>query len=156
MKKFIYLDIDGVLCLGSEIHPKLTEWGYVYRFNTKAVRVLNEILEKTDADIIISSDWKDHYSLKDLQSIFEWQKVIKKPIDITESLPFTELQFLEEKRAKEILNHIEIHKPGSWVVLDDLDLKTWISEKHFIYLPRFMEGIKQTGKKEEIINKLTI
>lgn len=156
MKKFIYLDIDGVLSLGSEIHPKLTEWGYVHRFNAKAVNILNDILEKTNADIVISSDWKLHYSLKDLQSIFEWQKVIKKPIDVTESLPFTQLQLLEEERAKEIIDHMEKYKPGFWVAIDDLDLKTWISEKHFIHTPRFMEGIKQTGKKEEIINKLTI
>lgn len=155
MKRFIYLDIDGVLCLGSEIHPKLTEWGYVHRFNAKAVKVLNEILKKCDADIIISSDWKEHYSLKDLQSIFEWQKVIKGPIDITPSVPFSNMQLLEENRAKEILQHYETHMPGSWVVIDDLDLRTWISEKHFILTPRFMEGIKQTGKKQEIINKLT-
>ncbi len=154
MKKFIYLDIDGVLSLGSEIHPKLTEWGYVYRFNAKAVNVLNEILESTNADIIISSDWKSHYSLKDLQNIFEWQGVIKTPIDITKTLPFSQHQLIEEERAKEILNHMETYRPGCWVAIDDLNLQTWISTDHFVHTPRFMEGIKQTGKKEEIIRKL--
>ena len=42
--KFMYLDIDGVLSLGSEIHPKLTKWGYVHRFNAKAVKILNDII----------------------------------------------------------------------------------------------------------------
>lgn len=156
LKKFIYLDIDGVLCLGSEIHPKLTEWGYVYRFNQKAVKIFNEILEKTDAEIIISSDWKLHYSLDNLKEIFKWQGVIKEPIDITPSVPYSDMQLLEENRAKEILEHYNIHKPGSWVVIDDLDLRTWISEKHFVLTPLFMEGIKQTGKKQEIINKLIV
>lgn len=154
--KFIYLDIDGVLCLGSEIHPKLTKWGYVHRFNAKAVKILNEIIKETEADLIISSDWKDHYSLKDLQEIFEWQKVIKVPIDVTSSLPYKTLQLLEENRAKEILQHINIHKPRFWVAIDDLDLTFWLNKAHFVLTPRFMEGIKQTGKKNEIINKLLL
>jgi len=156
MKKFIYLDIDGVLCLGSEIHPKLTEWGYVHRFNARAVQMFNEILEVTDADIIISSDWKHHYSLENLQEIFKWQKVIKIPMDITSSIKFSSTQLLEENRAKEILEHVNKIKPGFWVAIDDLDLRSWISDKHFVHTPRFMEGIKQTGKVNEIINKLTV
>jgi len=156
MKKFIYLDLDGVLSLGSEIHPKLTEWGYVHRFNAKAVQMFNEVLEVTNADIIISSDWKQHYSLESLQGIFKWQKVIKVPIDITPSLKFTSMQLLEENRAKEILEHVDKFKPGFWVAIDDLDLRTWINDKHFVLCPRFMEGIKQIGKMNEIINKLTV
>ncbi|HOH61220.1 MAG TPA: HAD domain-containing protein [Bacilli bacterium] len=156
MKKYIYLDLDGVLCLGSEIHPKLTQWGYVHRFNAKAVKVFNEILEKTEAEIIISSDWKDHYTLEDFKGIFEWQKVIKHPIDITKSLPNKTINLLEEQRAMEILEHVDVHKPTFWVAIDDLDLKYWINNNHFVHTPLWMEGIKQTGKKQEIINKLTI
>lgn len=156
MKKFIYLDIDGVLCLGSEIHPKLTQWGYVHRFNPKAVRMFNEVLEKTGADIIISSDWKSHYTLEDFKGIFEWQKVIKYPIDITPSVPFKTIQLLEEYRATEILQHVDIHKPKIWAAIDDLNLSFWINPAHFVHTPRFMEGIKQTGKKEELIKKLTL
>ena len=156
MKRYIYLDIDGVLCLGSEIHPKLTEWGYVHRFNAKAVKMFNEILELTDADIIISSDWKEHYSLESLQGIFQWQKVIKVPIAVTPSIKFTSMQLLEENRAKEILEHVNEIKPGFWVAIDDLDLRTWIPDRHFVFCPRFMEGLKQTGKMNEIINKLTV
>lgn len=156
MKRFIYLDIDGVLCLGSEIHPKLTEWGYVHRFNAKAVQMFNEILKVTNADIIISSDWKGHYSLESLQGIFKWQKVIKVPIAVTPSVKFSSMQLLEENRAKEILEHVDTIKPGFWVAIDDLNLSTWIPDKHFVLCSRFMEGLKQTGKKNEIINKLTV
>ena len=147
MKKFIYLDIDGVLCLGSEIHPKLTEWGYIYRFNARAVQTFNEILEKTDADIIISSDWKDKLSLKVLQEIFEWQKVIKSPIGVTPSLPYRTMQLLEEDRSKEILQHFNEYKPDHWVAIDDMDLEKWITKEHFVLTPRFMEGIKANRKK---------
>jgi len=157
MIRFIYLDIDGVLCLGSENKPKSTKWGYLYRFNKRAVEYLNDILEKTKADIIISSDWKHHFTLEQLQEIFtEWAGVCKPPIDVTPTIPGIMLQRLEEWRAKEILQHVESFNPDSWVSIDDLFLNSWISDEHFVYLPRFMEGIKQTGKKQEIINKLTI
>jgi len=156
MKIFIYLDIDGVICLGSEINPKLTKWGYVHRFNPKAVIVLNDILQQTNADIIISSDWRHHHSLTDLQEIFEWQKVIKLPIDVTPISEFITLHSLESYRASDILEHVGIHKPDKWVSIDDLYLIPYLPENNFVFIPRWMEGIKQTGKKQEIINKLLI
>jgi hypothetical protein len=155
MKKFIYLDIDGVLSLGSEVQPKSTRWGSIHRFNKRAVQYLNEILEKTNADIIISSDWKNHFTLEQLQEIFtEWAGICKLPIDVTPTIPGVTLQRLEEWRAKEILQHVEKFKPVAWVAVDDLFLNSWISDEHCVYVSRFMEGIKQTGKKQEIINKL--
>jgi hypothetical protein len=157
MRKFIYLDIDGVLSLGSEIHPKLTKWGYVHRFNAKAVSILNEILDVTNAEIVISSDWKLHYKLEDLKEIFtEFAHIKKAPMDITPSVKFSNMQLLEENRAKEILEHVDKIKPYFWVAIDDLDLRNWIPDRHMVLCDRFMEGIKQTGKKKEIINKLTI
>jgi hypothetical protein len=151
------LDIDGVLSLGSEINPKSTKWGIIHRFNKRAVEYLNEILEKTDADIVISSDWKNHFTLEQLQEIFvEWGGVWKMPIDVTPTIPGVTLQELEEWRAKEILQHVEKCSPDSWIAVDDLFLNSWISDEHCVYLSRHMEGIKQTGKKQEIIDKLTM
>ena len=44
--KILYTDIDYVLSLSSEYTQKQTKWGWVSRFNAKAVSVYNEILEK--------------------------------------------------------------------------------------------------------------
>jgi hypothetical protein len=153
--KILYTDIDYVLSLGSELHPKMTKWGYVHRFNKKAVQIYNEILEKTGAEIIISSDWKNHFSLQQLQEIFiDYAGIIKAPIDVTPTIPGIILKKLEEWRAKEIMESVLNYKPDAWVAIDDLNLKPWIPENYFVHLPRFMEGIKQSSKKEEIINKL--
>ena len=172
MKKFLYLDIDGVLCLGSETKPKNTKWGFVYPFNKGAVKVLNEVLEKTNPDIIISSDWgnANNFTLEQLQGIFEWQGVIKKPVSITPKVEKTNIQFLERDRAKEIKFHVDIFQPDIWVAVDDLPLHEWWTEElisskrwqdykedmHFVYCPRWYEGIKQSGIKEELIKKLTL
>lgn len=166
--KFLYTDIDGVLCLGSETKSWMTKWGILQKLNKTAVKVYNEILVATDAEIIISSDWKDSLTLEGLGEYFEWQGIIKKPIGVTKSLPWKTMQFLERDRVKEILNHVEEHKPDIWVAVDDLDLHSWQTgelkvpydkneyknDPHFVICTRWYEGIKQSGKKEEIIKKL--
>ena len=165
MIKFLYTDIDGVLCLGSETKTHNTKWGSVYKFNKKAVEIYNEILEKTGAEIIISSDWRNSFILEQLGEIFEWQGVIKKPIGVTPNVKYTSAQFLERDRAQEILMHVKEHKPDVWVAIDDLNLQNWWtgeevicpdqkSDIHFVLTPRWYEGIKQTSKKEEICRKL--
>ena len=153
--KILYTDIDLVLSLLSEVNPKPSKWGLLYRFNDKAVKVYNEILIKTGAEIVVSSDWRDRYSLKELQEIFvEWAGIIKPPIDVTPFMPMTIFQKLASCRAQEILSHVSIHKPESWVAIDDLYLIPYLEDNHFVYLPRANEGIKQSSKKDEVIRKL--
>jgi hypothetical protein len=66
------------------------------------------------------------------------------------------MQLLEKFRAEEILEHVNRFKPYSWVAIDDLDLSLWIPANHFVICTRFYEGIKQSGKSIEIINKLIL
>jgi hypothetical protein len=159
MKIYLYTDIDYVLSLSSEPNMKQTKWGMVSPFNKKAVKVYNDILEKTGADIVISSDWRHHWTLPQLQEIFiEYAGIIKAPICTTGYIKETTLERLAEFRAKEILIHVEQNKPDSWVAIDDLDLSKWllpwVAEDHFVHLPKSNEGIKQTGKAIQVINKL--
>jgi len=153
--KILYTDIDYVLSLSSEYTQKQTKWGWVSRFNAKAVSVYNEILEKTGALPVISSDWKHHYTLTQLQEIFvDFAGISRIPVDTTPYIPGATLQQLEEFRAKEILQHVEKRNPDAWVAIDDLDLSKWIDPLHFVHLPHMNEGIKQSGKAKEVIKLL--
>jgi hypothetical protein len=40
-------------------------------FDTKSVKILNEILEETGAEIVVSSDWKLHATLEELGEYYE-------------------------------------------------------------------------------------
>jgi hypothetical protein len=194
--KVIFLDHDGVICLS-------TEWGGRFKkqqkagrklsqsiaslpvesrfdnFNKKAVKVLNEILEETGAEIVISSDWKNHATVEELGEYYEQQGIIKKPIDFTPWLkdcdwylkeytdfPWSRQFDLEQTRSIEIrqyiINHPEI---THWVSVDDLDMgKTGLyygmefehdwGLTNFVLTPKSTQGIKQTGIKEKIINFL--
>lgn len=155
--KILYTDIDYVLSLSSEPNMKMTKWGWISPFNKKAVSVYNDILEKTGALPVISSDWKHHHTLTELQEIFvDFAGITTIPIDTTPYIPGATLQKLEEFRAKEILQHVEKRNPDAWVAIDDLDLSKWIDPLHFVHCPRMNEGIKQSGKAKEAIEKLNI
>ena len=96
MKPTIFLDLDGVLCTFNEYmrptskfwqkHKEAKELRLPYQFNSKCVKVFNEILIITDADIVLSSDWRTHWNLQELDNIFKYNKVIKSPYLFLRSL----------------------------------------------------------------------
>jgi hypothetical protein len=44
---------------------------------------LNEILEQTGAEIVVSSDWRIWCSVEEMGDYYESQGIIKRPIDFT-------------------------------------------------------------------------
>lgn len=165
--KVIFLDIDGVLCTTNEFlmdkgkfHKKNFVPSFVnmpYPFNSRCVGVLNEILLKTDAEIVLSSDWRKFWDLKKLDLIFRSSGVIKSPINVTTVDPVS-MSWLEKNRANEIgeflLNHREI---TNWVVIDDLNMRGFMkltNDEDRMFVTNSNEGIKMGGIKDKIILKL--
>lgn len=195
--KVIFLDNDGVICLANNWgsrHKKQNEWGgrklsmkgreipLEYRFDNfdvKAVKVLNEILETSGAEIVVSSDWRYHANLEELGDYYELQGIIKRPIAVTDRFKdifpkeWSVLRFradLELERSMEINHWVENHPDVThWVAIDDLDMSVDYLSNHFsakdgsdskpgltnfVHTPRSNEGIKQSGVKEKVINFL--
>ena len=166
--KVLFLDHDGVICLSSE-------WGSRFknkegldsafdRFNDKAIKVLNEIIEETDCEIVISSDWRFHAPLEQMQELYRIRGIKKSPIAYTRSdldwklakdvAPNLEL---EVTRSLEILSWLEDNPQVThWVAVDDMDLSKrpdW-GLKNFVRTPKSDEGIKQSGVKDKILKFL--
>jgi len=154
------MDIDGVLATTHQYYTNRKNWHPTYdcyRFDEKCVKVFNNIIEKINPIIILSSDWKDHYSVEQMNEIFKWNEVNTIITDTTESswaIIFKSAQQLEECRAHEILEYVKKHEIQNWVAIDDLNLSPWISVEHFVRTPRANEGIKQSGIKNKILNIL--
>jgi hypothetical protein len=187
--KVIFLDHDGVICLSTEWggrHKKQKKWGgrklsmtngeipldfRFDNFNKKAIEVLNEILELTGAEVVVSSDWKRWANVEEMGEYYESQGILKKPIAFTPNLsecnnyddtfPWFRQWDLEQTRSLEIkqylLNHPEV---THWVAVDDLNMgkdepwkDVWGLE-NFVLTPRGREGIKQSGIKDKILNHL--
>lgn len=193
--KVLFLDHDGVICLSTEWggrYKKQKKWGgrklsmtpseipleYKFdNFNKKAIKVLNEILEETGAEIVVSSDWKLHCNLEEMGQYYESQGIKKKPISFTPSLndctwynpdsfPWNRTWNSEQSRSIEITQYLIDHPEiTNWVAVDDLDMgKTGLyysmEFKHdwgldnFVLTGKDNEGIKQTGIKDKIIKYL--
>jgi hypothetical protein len=185
--KVIFLDHDGVICLGSEFGSRfkkqkrsvaetvsMKELPILERFdnfNKKAIKVLNEILEETGAEIVVSSDWRRWASVEDLGTFYEAQGIIKKPIGLTQRLEefdeycgvlFKYKGWNERARILEIEEWLKNNPVDAWVAVDDMPLGEYINPdgstshglKNFVHTPRLYEGIKQSGVKKKIIEFL--
>lgn len=195
--KVIFLDNDGVICLSNNWGERAKKWANFKRdnpdvefenrpvhcrfddFDKKAVTVLNEILEETGAEIVVSSDWRLRASLEELGEYYESQGMIKRPIAVTDRFEdihpseWKVLRFraeLELERSMEINHWLDNHPEVThWVAVDDLDMSHTFLGNHFaaaddsdkkpgltnfVLTPRSREGIKQCSIKEKIIEFL--
>lgn len=170
--KVIFLDHDGVICLSQQWGGRFKKPGFdsnpetpldirMDSFDKKAVKVLNEILDVTGAEIVVSSDWKRWGTLEQMKEMYE-TRGIKPPIDLTPNMKdFDDLGYdmLNYKDKAEVIRVIEIEKWLSdhpevthWVAIDDMDLSKL---DNFVLTARpYNEGIKQSGIKHKIVNFL--
>jgi hypothetical protein len=186
--KVLFLDNDGVICLYNNWGGRAKKWSR-YRsenpecspnlkdapaeirfddFDKKAIKILNEILIDTGAEIVVSSDWKLHATLEELGDYYEAQGIIKKPIAITPNLHefdaetndlFMWKRWMERKRILEIERYLkDTPQIKEWVAVDDLNMSPEANGGHglknFVLTPRSNEGIKQSGIKEKILKLL--
>lgn len=191
--KILLLDHDGVICLSNnwggrkkkwakyrsanpDSSPNLKDAPVEYRFDDfdkKSVKVLNEILEETGCEIVVSSDWKLHATVEELGDYYESQGIIKRPINLTPNIQnckdydsnfiWSPRWELEQIRTIEIKQYLHDHPEVThWVSVDDLNMgkigepwKDMWAIDNFVLTPKSNEGIKQSGVKEKIINYLT-
>lgn len=168
--KILFLDHDGVICLckqwGKRKSKKSKKRGEIFDpFCPKAIKVLNDIIEKTNCEIVVSSDWRKHCSLLKMKEVYFERGIIKKPISYTEIFSDMDDDILDETkeykdmyqidarvREKEILHWLGSNpETTSWVAVDDLPMNKL---KNFVHTIRPHEGIKQIGIKEKIIKIL--
>lgn len=191
--KVIFLDHDGVICLSSEFGGRFKKQREAKRklsqsieslpvfarfdnFNKKAIVILNEILEETNAEIVVSSDWKRWASVEEMGEYYESQGIKKKPIgftkklmdcDVPENFVWSPRFELEQERSLEILQYLRDNPQIThWVAVDDLNMgipqthETWGEMEmdwgltNFVHTPRVREGIKQSNIKDKILNFL--
>lgn len=159
-KKIIFLDIDGVIQ-----HPYATKRFTVdrkslidqlskeyqvdyhqynefdvasvyYDWNQEAISVIHNIIAKTNAYIVISSNWRNPLlpnKMKDLLKIHSLDKYyLGDTPQITNILNYQDKLTLYQSRVIEILTYLEEHPDiTNYVVIDDLDLSQSL-ENHFV------------------------
>jgi len=165
-KATLFLDIDGVLATNKQYmmnrkkfqdkNPLAKDIKIPYPFDPKCVKVFNEILDATGADIVLSSDWREHFSLEDIDKIFKFNGVNKSPVDITVS-ELASFGNQTMNRAFQIGEYVTRNNITNYVVIDDLNVGKYMSitnEEDKFFLTENFEGIKKVGLKDKIIKKL--
>lgn len=148
--KLIFLDIDGVL--NHELHYKhragegweKDEPPHPFDdIDTFAVEMLNYIIEKTKAKVVISSSWRMGREIGELQGILDCMGFEGEIIDKTPLLHFGKLKGYSRSvpRGCEIKAWLEMNKDllgkgigkyRSYVILDDdSDMLYWQREMFF-------------------------
>ena len=189
--KVIFLDNDGVICLSNNWGGRTKKWNKYIKlnpgqtslalapveirfddFDKKAIKILNEIIEQTGAEIVVSSDWRLHATLEEIGEYYLSKGIIKKPIAFTkryigcdrhDQFEWRRGTMYEQQRCIEvhqfIIDHPEI---TNWVCIDDLQLgakdsygfeQIW-GLSNFVHTPKMSEGIKQSGIKDKILEFL--
>jgi len=190
-KKILFLDLDGTICLSNNWGGRAKKWKKYRKlnpdatsdttapvevrfddFDKKAVKVLNEVLEETGAEIVVSSDWRLFATLEELGEYFLSKGIIKKPIAFTkryigcdkpDEFEWVRRMMYEQQRCIEVRQYLTDHPEIThWACIDDLVLgekddcnreQKW-GLSNFVHTPRENEGIKQSGVKEKLLQYL--
>ena len=142
MGKIVFLDIDGVL------NPKW--WDnrkpsdrYGCLFDSKTITNLERIIKETEADIVISSSWKE-MGLSFMQNMWKDRKLPGKVIDITPSYMSDEMLLNADLndtdidslyiRGLEIKGWLALHATdvSNYVIIDDMDDILSEQQNHFV------------------------
>lgn len=121
MDKIIFLDIDGVLnCQSSEIYMP----GYYVGIDEDKLLRLKEIADATAAKVVLSSSWKNYWSLDPKTRIFQspYGNEIDNRLGPLGLRPIAKTEDPDRdgiRRGAGIIKWVLDHDVSDWVVLDD-------------------------------------
>ena len=142
--RIVFLDFDGVL--NSE--QSVQQFGTRYRFASSNVTALNEVLQKTEARLVITSSWREGLSLREIIGYLERDGVLAKRV-------VGKTQFLEKERGLEIdawLRSVP-YALSSFVILDDRDDMAMHRERLVKVDPQIGLSMAQAHRAIELLAK---
>ena len=170
-KKIIFIDIDGPLAWGSWNDGKVTITGGVedfqipYPWDRADCEALQKICDETNAELVLSSDWKKHFTFNQMKRIFWHYGITARLIDITTHQDLWNKMSrtsLEHERALEVAKWARDNKITNWIAIDDLDLYhsfKWLTPRVSMWRHVQVDGDHGVGgrlrdKVDECIEKL--
>jgi hypothetical protein len=170
-KKIIFIDVDGPLAWGTWNDGKVTistgveDFQIPYPWVKEDCDALQKICEETNAELVVSSDWKKHFTFNQLKRIFWHYGITARLIDITTHQDLWNKMSrpgLEHERALEVAKWAKDNKISNWIAIDDLDLYhtfKWLTPRVSMWRHVSVDGDHGYGgrlrdKIDECIEKL--
>ena len=119
MNPIIFLDFDGVLNSSawqgrrheSRLHPDLKNRPYLIQIDPAAIGLLNQLIDRTGADVVVTSSWRGH-SVGFLQTLLRQRGFLGRVVGITPRIN-------NAARSAEIKAWCEPHDWFPCVAIDD-------------------------------------
>ena len=156
--KILFLDIDGVL---NNIRTKETFEDYVFVSDEK-ILLLKQLVDKTDAKIVLSSSWRKGWRFKDQNSrcanedvrLFEALKRKLSEYKI-ELMSYTKHFWQRGEEIDEWLKSWQGEEIESFVILDDMERHEFEPNSHRLVQTNISEGLteKHVIMAIEMLNK---
>ena len=150
--KIIFLDIDGVL---NNLYTKETFQGFVFLEDEK-ILLLKEIIEKTKAEIVLSSTWRKGWILKS-ENPYSSNEDVCLFEALEEKLAEYDIELMgctEEigTRGEEITEWLENHKEDveSYVILDDADESEFTGHENHLVTTSIEDGLTMKAVVEAV------
>jgi len=130
-KKIIFIDIDGPLAWATWDDGEVTIEGGQHDFQIpypwvkEDCEALQKICTETNAELVVSSDWKMHFSFLQLKRIFVHYGITARIIDITTHQNLWNKMSrtsMDNERALQIAKWSKDNKISNWIAIDDLRL----------------------------------
>lgn len=125
----VFLDVDGVL--NDSGFPRLRRQRISHRspltrgvhlLDPEPIQYLNDLLARTGAVVVLSSDWRRYVPLPVFRTMLAWRGFFGSIVDVTPQMPGNE-------RGTEIARWLEINGPvRGYVILDDDDDMSGVRE----------------------------
>lgn len=145
--KVVFLDFDGVLNSRGYLSA-CGEVGVV--INPANMEILKEIIEKTNARIVLTTSWREHWSRQaaerdnvgeEIHAVFH-----KYNLEIYDKTPT-----LPGRREGEIQHWLETHpETEQFVILDDQLLSGEFLKGHFIKTSDYFGGLNQEDGRKAV------
>lgn len=145
--KYIFLDVDGVLnsdiymssdqyfaeCESLEIIPEgrqVMEKAHHLHIDPAAMKLLNVLVERSEAKVILSSTWRIKYSLVEMNMMFQKRGATFQIADVTPA------KMSYRPRGHDVSEYLSSMKrngevPEAFVILDDIDAFSNL-KNHFV------------------------
>lgn len=108
--KITFLDLDGVLVNRAALRARRLDPQHRPAADPDAVAALNHIVQSTAAHIVVTSTWREQYSLTELREHLARWGVTGTVIDQTP---------IGQTRGEEIQDWLTLHAAERFVILDD-------------------------------------
>lgn len=151
MKKILFLDFDGVLVTdryqtqlmddGVQLH--VDEYGA--KFDPVCVENLSQIIDSTDAEIVVTSTWKTERGLSGIQKMWKARNLPGKVIGVTPDID-------PIHRGNEIEAWLDAYgEECRYAIIDDTPFTEFFREEQ---LPFLFKVDELTGLDEETARKI--